>query len=102
MAASSGGAGHGADTAFVTKAELTSGLQSLGDKLSASFQKSVSSLNIDISSNITESIADIASKVDSRIGTVERQQHEQGQRIDQHDTSIADIHRRLAAMEAKQ
>ena len=65
-------------------------------------QRSVSSLNVDISTKISDSIADLSAQVQGRVAAIEQQQQQHGARLSEHDTFIAEIRTRVATLEAQQ
>eukprot|EP00973_Karenia_brevis_P037232 5133407-Karenia_brevis.AAC.1 len=97
---SSGASGSTGD-AFVTQSEYSQGLQSLGDKLAASMQKTIAALNVDLSSNINESIMDMSAKMGSRMSNIERRQAQQDTRLDGHDATLAQLQQQVSTLSAQ-
>ena len=79
--------------AFVTKGELSEGLDKLNSKVQASMQRAMAALNCDISTNISESITDFASKVETRMAAVETQQERHETRLIENDVVVVGIQR---------
>ena len=87
---------------YVTKNELSGGLDKLNDRVQASMQRAMSALNCDISTNISESISDFASKVETRMVTMEDRQDRHEQQLLEHDVAVKGIQQQLAALGAQQ
>eukprot|EP00973_Karenia_brevis_P073300 10184589-Karenia_brevis.AAC.1 len=97
----SGSASSGSNGAFVTQQEYSDGLHSLRDKLLSSMQKSMATLNVDLSSNVSETVMDLSAKVEKRVAGVEKHQAVQDARIDSHETTIAQLQQQVGALSSQ-
>ena len=88
--------------AFVAKGKFSEGLDKLNSNVQASMQRAMAALNCDISTNISDSITDFASKVETRMAAVETQQERHETRLFENDVVVAGIQRQIAALETKQ
>eukprot|EP00973_Karenia_brevis_P083867 11637602-Karenia_brevis.AAC.1 len=61
----------------------------------------MAALNVDLSSNINESIIDMSAKVEQRMSNIEQHQAQQDTRIDGHDATLAMLQQQVNTLSAQ-